>query len=66
MLTDASDQGICPVLPQRDEEGNCRPCAFLSRKLQCSVKYDADGNVLGYMGKRAWSVREKDTYCLLS
>ena len=63
--TDASDHGICAVLEQMDDQGNWRPCAFFSRKLQGSVKYDADGNVLGYMGQRAWSMREKETYCLV-
>ena len=64
--TDASDQGIGAVLQQRDDQGNWRPCAFFSQKFQGSVKYDADGNLLGYMGQRARSVREKDTYALVS
>ena len=59
--TDASDHGIGAVLEQNDDLGNWCPCAFFCRKLQSSVKYDADGNVLGYMGQRAWSVREKET-----
>ena len=57
--TDASDHGIGVVLGQKDDQGNWRPCAFFSRKIQGCVKYDADGNVLGYMGQRAWSVRER-------
>ena len=64
--TDASDHGIGAVLKQEDEQGNSRSCAFFSRKLQGSVKSDADGNVLGYMGQRAWSVRVKETYALVS
>ena len=64
--TDASDHGIGAVVKQKDDQGNWRPCAFFSRKLQGSVKYDAEGKVLGYMGRRAWSVREKETYALVS
>ena len=64
--TDASDHGIRAVLEQRDDQGNWRPCAFFSRKLLGSVKYDADKNLLGYMGQRAWSAREKETYALVS
>ena len=64
--TDASDHGIGAVLEQKDDQGNWRPCAFLSRKLRGSVKFNAAGNVLGYMGQRAWSVREKETCALVS
>ena len=64
--TDASDHGIGAVLEQKDDQENWRACAYLSLKLQGSVKGDADRNVLGYMGQRAWSVREKETYALVS
>ena len=59
MHTDAPDHDIGAVLEQKDDQRNWRPCAFFSQKNQGSVKYDADGNVLGYMGQRAWSVRRK-------
>ena len=62
--TDALDHSIGAVLEQKDDQGNRRPCAFCSRNLQNSVQYDAYRNVLGYMGRRAWSVREKQTYTL--
>ena len=65
-MTKASLPSIDAVLKQKDDQGNGRPCAFFSQKLQGSVKYDSDGNVLGYMGQRAWSVREKETYALVS
>ena len=64
--TQASDHVICAVLKQKDDQGNWRSCPFFSPKLQRRVKYAADGNVLGYMGQRAWSVREKQTYALAS
>ena len=64
--TDASDHGIGAVLEQKNDQGIWRPCAFFSRKLQGSVKYDAEGDVLGYMDQRASSVREKETYALVS
>ena len=64
--TDASDHGIGAVLEQKDDQGNWRPRAFFSRKLQGTVKYDDAGNVLGYTGQRAWSDREKETYALVS
>ena len=64
--TDASDHGIGAVWEQKDDQGTWRPCAFLSRKIQGSVKHDAGRNVLGNMGQRAWSVREKETYALVS
>ena len=54
--TDASDHGIGAVLEQKDHQGNWRPCAFVSRKPWGCVKYNADGNVLRYVGQRAWSV----------
>ena len=64
--TDASDHRIGAVLEQKDDQGNWRACALFSRKFQGSVQYDAEGNVLGYMGQRAWSVGEKETYALVS
>ena len=60
--TDTSDHGIGAVLELKDDQGNWRSCAFFSRKLQGSIKYDADGNAWGYMGQRVWSVRERETY----
>ena len=49
--TDASDYAVGGVLSQKDAEGNLRPVAFFSRKLE------------GSPGKRqmGWSVREKET-----
>ena len=64
--TDASNNGIGAVVEQKDDQRNCPPCALFSRKLQGGVNYDADGDVRGYMGQRAWSVREKETYALVS
>ena len=64
--TDVSDHGIGAVLERKDDQGNWRPCALFSQKLQGSVKHNADANVLGYMGQIAWSVREKETYTLVS
>ena len=64
--TDTSNHGIGAVLELRDDQGNWRSCAFLSQKIQGSSKYDADGNILGYMGHRAWSMRERETYALVS
>ena len=64
--TGASDHGIGAVLEQKDDQGNWRPCAFLCRKLQGSVKCDADRNVLRYIAQRALSVRVKETYALVS
>ena len=64
--TDASDHSIGAVVEQKDDQGNWGPCAFFSRKPQGTVKYDADRNALGNMGQRAWSVREKETYAVVS
>ena len=66
IYTDASDHGIGAVLEQKEDQGNWCPCAFFSRNLHGSVKYDADGKVLGCMGQRAWSVTQKETYALVS
>ena len=63
---DASDHGIGAVLEQKDNQEKGRYFAFFSRKLLGSVKYKANGNVLGYMGQGAWSVRERETYALVS
>ena len=56
--TDVSDHGSGAVLEKKDDQGNWCPCAFFSRRLQ--------GSVLGNLGQRAWSVREKGTYALVS
>ena len=64
--TDASDHGIGAVLKKKDNQENWRPCAFFSQKTQDTVKYNADGNILGYMGQRAWSVGKKEDYALVS
>ena len=53
--TDASDHGIGAVLELKDDQGNWRYFAFFSQKFLGCVKYDADGDVLGYMGQGAWS-----------
>ena len=48
---DACDHGIGAVVEQQNPEGQWKPCAFFSRKLE--VK---DGK-----GERAWSTREQKT-----
>ena len=56
LRVDASDYAIGGVLSQLDEEGRERPVAFFSRKL-----VGAPGK-----GQRLWSVREKETYAIVS
>ena len=53
---DACNHGVGAVLEQRNPEGEWKPCAFLSRKLD-----GKDGK-----GQRAWSTREQEIYALVS
>ena len=53
---DACDHGIGAVLEQQNPEGEWKPCAFFSRKLE-----GKDGK-----GQRASSTREQQTYALVS
>ena len=53
---DACDHGVGAVLEQQNLEGEWKPCAFFSRKLE-----GKDGK-----GQRAWSTRQQETYALVS
>ena len=53
--TDASQYAVGALLEQEDDQGNFRPVAFFSRKLQGKDN----------LGQRAWSTREKETYALI-
>ena len=53
---DACDHGVGAVLEQQNPEGEWKPCAFFSRKLE-----GKDGK-----GQRAWSTREQEIYALVS
>ena len=53
---DASKYAVGAVLEQEDVQGNLRPVAFFSRKLQ-------GGNGMGQIG---WSTRGKETYALIA
>ena len=53
---DACNSGVSAVLEQQNPEGEWKPCAFFSRKLE-----GKDGK-----GQRAWSTREQETYALVS
>ena len=52
---DASDYAVGGVLSQKDSEGNLRPVAFFSRKLEGSPG----------KGQVGWSVHEKETYAIV-
>ena len=52
---DACDYAVGGVLSQEDPEGNSRPVAFFSRKLQGEPG----------KGQWAWSIREKETYAIV-
>ena len=52
---DACDHGVSDVLEQQNLEGEWKPCAFFSRKLE-----GKDGK-----GQRARSGREQETYALV-
>ena len=52
---DASDYAVGGVLYQEDQDGNYRPVAFFSRKLQGSPG----------KGQMDWSIHEKETYAIL-
>ena len=56
LRVDACDYAIGGVLSQMDVEGNERPVAFFSRKLAGKPG----------KGQRIWSVREKETYAIVS
>ena len=53
---DACDHGVGAVREQQNPEGEWKPSAFFSRKLE-----GKDGK-----GQRAWSTRKQDTYALVS
>ena len=53
---ESCDHGVGAVLEQRNPEGEWKPCAFFSRKLE-----GKDGK-----GQRAWITREHETYALVS
>ena len=53
--TDASKHAVGASLEQADGNGDYRPVAFFSRKLQGRDN----------LGQRAWSTREKETYALI-
>ena len=53
--TDASKSAVGASLEQADANGDYRPVAFFSRKLQGRDN----------LGQRAWSTREKETYALI-
>ena len=53
---DACDHGVGAVLEQQNPERQWKPCAFFSGKLE-----GKDGK-----GQRAWSIREQETYALVS
>ena len=61
--TDASNYAVRGVLEQQQEDGNCHPVAFYSRKLQ--------GNKAGFNGSTkntgqfAWTPREQETYAIV-
>lgn len=52
LRTDASDYAVGATLEQENSEGQLRPVAFFSRKLQAN--------------QRNWSTREKETYGLIA
>ena len=64
--TAASDFGIGGVLEQQLPDGSWAPCAFYSKKLKGQILYGPGGEALGFTGQSAWSVREKETYALVS
>ena len=53
--TDASQYAVGASLEQEDDQGNFRPVAFFSRKLQGKDN----------LGKHAWSTLEEETYALI-
>ena len=55
LKVDACDYGIGGVLCQEDDQGQERPVAFFSRKLQGKPG----------QGQRGWSVRDKETYAIV-
>ena len=64
--TDASDSGIGGVLEQQLPDGSWATCAFYSQNLEGQIRYGPEGEALGFTGQRAWSVRAKETYALVS
>ena len=63
---DASVLVIGGVLKQQLPDGSWAPCTFYSTKLEGQIWYCPKGEALGFTGRRAWSVREKDTYARVS
>ena len=53
---EACDHRVGAVLEQQNHEGESKPCAFFSCKIE-----GKDGK-----GQRAWSTREQETYALVS
>ena len=53
---DACDHAVGAVLEQQNPEGEWKPCAFLSCKLERK----------DWQGQRPWSTREQETYALVS
>ena len=53
---DRCDHGVVAVLEQQNSDGEWKPCAFFSRKLE-----GKDGK-----GRRPWSTCEQETYALVS
>ena len=64
--TDASDFGIGGVLEQQLPDGSWASCALHSKKLESQIWYGPEGEALGFIDQRAWSVREEETYALVS
>ena len=64
--TDASEFGIGGVFQQQLLDGSWAPCALYSKKLEGQTRYGPNGEPLGLTGQWAWSVREKETYALVS
>ena len=64
--TDASDFGIGGVLEQQLPDSSSALCAFYSKNSEGQIWYGPEGEALGFTRQRAWSMREKETYALVS
>ena len=53
-------------MEQQISHGSWAPCAFYCKKLEGKTRYGPNGEPLGLTGPRAWSVREKEIYALVS